>query len=58
MLFDRIDVFNDHIDVKIKTNPVFPNNQGKQDIVHSMATFDNNDTVSNGFIWFHPKMKP
>ena len=23
-----------------------------------MATVDNIDTVSNGFIWFHPKMKP
>jgi hypothetical protein len=23
-----------------------------------LATVDNIDTVSNGFIWFHPKMKP
>ena len=23
-----------------------------------LATVDKNDTVSNGFIWFHSKMKP
>lgn len=28
-------------------------------VVHIiLETADNIDTVSNGFIWFHPKMKP
>lgn len=29
-----------------------------QGTAHKLNYFDNNDTVSNGFIWFHLNLKP